>query len=81
MSEQLPSDVPDWEGEYIDRVSDRLRHNYDLEREVTVHGEPFGMAGEMCLESETHVFHPSLTYTNHEAGSTSTLDGGTRHRL
>ncbi|ALG81029.1 hypothetical protein [Halanaeroarchaeum sulfurireducens] len=67
MSEQLPPDVPDWEDEYIDRVSDRLMHNYDLEREVTVHGEPFGLAGEMRLESEKHFFHPSLNYANHEA--------------
>jgi len=65
--EQLPVDVPDWEDEYLDRVSDRLMYNYDLEKDVTLHGESFAMAGEMRLESEKHFFHPSLNYANHEA--------------
>ena len=68
MSEaQLSADVPNWEDEYLDRVSDRLMYNYDLEKDVTLHGESFAMAGEMRLESEKHFFHPSLNYANHEA--------------
>lgn len=67
MSEQLPEDVPDWEDEYIDRVSDRIMYNYDLEKDVTVHGERFDLAGEMNIENEKHFFHPSLNYANHES--------------
>lgn len=66
MSEGLDA-VPTWEDEYIDRVSDRLLHNYDLEKDVTVHGEPFALAGVMHIESEKHFFHPSLNYANHES--------------
>ena len=65
--EQLPTDVPDWEDEYLDRVSDRLMYNYDLEKDVTLDSESFSLAGDMRLESEKHFFHPSLNYANHEA--------------
>ena len=67
MSEQLPEDVPDWEDEYLDRVSDRIMYNYDLEKDVTVHGERFDLVGEMNIENEKHFFHPSLNYANHES--------------
>ncbi|MFB6082461.1 MAG: hypothetical protein ABEJ67_06535 [Halanaeroarchaeum sp.] len=60
-------DVPTWEDEYLDRVSDRLLHNYDLEKDVSVHGERFDLAGEMRIENEKHFFHPSLNYANHES--------------
>lgn len=67
MSDQLPEDVPTWEDEYIDRVSDRIMYNYDLEKDVTVHGERFDLGGEMNIENEKHFFHPSLNYANHES--------------
>lgn len=67
MSEQLPEDVPDWEDEYIDRVSDRIMYNYDLAKEETVHGERFDLTGEMKIQSEKHFFHPALNYANHES--------------
>ncbi|MFB6071248.1 MAG: hypothetical protein ABEJ76_09510, partial [Halanaeroarchaeum sp.] len=60
-------DVPNWDDGYLDRVSDRLMHNYDLEKDVTVHGERFDLAGEMRVENEKHFFHPSLNYANHES--------------
>jgi len=66
MSDSLDA-VPTWRDEYIDRVSDRLLHNYDLEKDVTVHGERFSLAGAMHIESEKHFFHPSLNYANHES--------------
>jgi hypothetical protein len=59
--------VPTWADEYLDRVSDRLLHNYDLEKDVVVAGEPFDLAGEMRIESEKHFFHSSLNYANHQA--------------
>ncbi|MFB6090043.1 MAG: hypothetical protein ABEJ97_03205 [Halobellus sp.] len=59
-------DVPVWEDEYLDRVSDRLMFNYDLERDRTVEGERFPLYAEMRMESQKHFFHPALDYANHE---------------
>ena len=59
------AEVPDWEDEYIDRVSDRLMHNYDLERDFTVEGRRFDLYGRLFVESEKHFFHPVLNYANH----------------
>ncbi|MFW5896189.1 MAG: hypothetical protein ACOCUA_02275 [archaeon] len=67
MSEQPPEEVPDWEDEYLDRVSDRIMYNYDLEKDVTVQGERFDLAGSMRIENQKHFFHPSLNYANHES--------------
>jgi hypothetical protein len=63
---ELP-DVPEWDDEYLDRVSDRLMFNYDLERGRTVRGERFDLFGEMRMESQKHFFHPALNYGHHEA--------------
>lgn len=67
MSEQLPEDVPDWEDEYLDRVSDRLMHNYDLEKDVTVQGERFDMYGLFRVENQKQFLHESVNWANHEA--------------
>lgn len=61
------ADVPDWEDEYVDRVSDRLLHNFDLEKDYAVHGRSFTLYGRMVMESQKHFFHPSLNYANHSA--------------
>ncbi|QCJ46784.1 hypothetical protein [Haloprofundus sp. MHR1] len=63
--EPLYPDIPDWEDEYLDRVSDRIMFNYDLERDRTVHGRAFDLFGRMRVESQKHFFHPSLNYANH----------------
>jgi hypothetical protein len=55
-------DVPDWDDEYVDRVSDRLMFNYDLEKDVSVRGEPFTLRGELRIESHKQFFHPAITY-------------------
>jgi hypothetical protein len=60
------ADVPDWEDEYLDRVSDRLMHNYDLEKDLTVRGERFPLYGELEVHSEKHFFHPALSFGHHE---------------
>lgn len=60
------SGVPEWDDEYLDRVSDRLLFNYDLTQDEQVHGETFSMYAEMRLESHKHFFHPALDYANHE---------------
>lgn len=58
-------DAPDWDDEYIDRVADRLVFNYDLDEDVSAHGEPFTLYGRMTIESQKHFVHPSLSYANH----------------
>ncbi|MFB6250297.1 MAG: hypothetical protein ABEI27_01190 [Halobellus sp.] len=60
------SDVPIWEDEYLDRVSDRLMFNYDLEQDRRVRGERFSLFAELRMESQKHFFHPALDYANHE---------------
>ncbi len=67
MSEHGLEEVPTWSDEYLDRVSDRLLHNYDLEKDIVVNGESFDMGGEMRIESQKHFLHSSLNYANHEA--------------
>lgn len=61
------ADVPDWEDEYLDRVSGRLLHSYDLERDRQVAGERFDMYGRMDVRSQKHFLHPSLSYANHDS--------------
>ncbi|ADQ65887.1 hypothetical protein C499_11801 [Halogeometricum borinquense DSM 11551] len=61
------SHVPDWEDSYLDKVSDRLMFNYDLEKDRSVSGERFDLFGEMRIESEKHFIHPALNYANHES--------------
>ncbi|WP_049997706.1 hypothetical protein [Halococcus sediminicola] len=58
-------DVPDWDDEYVDRVSDRLMFNYDLERDHRVRGEPFTLYGHLRVESKKQFFHEALSYANH----------------
>lgn len=60
-------DVPDWDDEYLDRVSDRLLFNYDLEKDVRAGGEAFSMYGEMRMLNKKHFLHPSLTFAEHES--------------
>ena len=66
VTEPAP-DVPDWDDEYVDRVSDRLMHNYDLEKDRTVRGEAFALYGQLEVHSEKHFFHPALSFGHHDA--------------
>ena len=59
------ADIPDWDHEYVDRVSDRLLHNFDLEKDYRAKGREFTLYGRMEMESQKHFFHPSLNYANH----------------
>jgi hypothetical protein len=61
------AEVPDWDDEYVDRVSDRLMFNYDLEKDVSVRGERFTLAGELRIESHKQFFHPAITYGHQHA--------------
>ncbi|UPW01731.1 hypothetical protein M0R88_06415 [Halorussus gelatinilyticus] len=62
----VPDDVPEWDDEYLDRVSDRLMFSFDLERKFDVRGRTFEMYGEMRIESQKQLFHAALNYGNHE---------------
>lgn len=62
-----PEDVPDWDDEYVDRASDRLMFNYDLEKDRRIRGERFDLFGEMRMASQKHFLHPSLSFAHHEA--------------
>ncbi|WP_339102577.1 hypothetical protein [Haloterrigena salinisoli] len=69
--DELPAEireaVPDWDDEYLDRISDRLMYNYDLERNHSVRGERWDLYGEMRVRSQKQFFHPALSYADHEA--------------
>ena len=60
-------DVPTWEDEYVDRVSDRLMYNYDLEKDRVVGGERVTLYGQMELHSQKHFLHPALSFAHHES--------------
>lgn len=63
---ELP-DVPVWEDEYLDRVSDRLMFNYDLEQDYRVRSHSFTLYGAMRVESQKQFLHQSINYANHES--------------
>lgn len=68
---ELPAEireaVPDWDDEYLDRVSDRLMYNYDLEKHHRAGGQRWALYGEMRVRSQKQFFHPALSYADHEA--------------
>ena len=61
-------DVPEWDDEYVDRVSDRLMFNYDLEKDYAVDGadDPFTLYGRMQMHHQKHFFHPMLSFAHHD---------------
>lgn len=50
---------------YLDRVTDRLEHSYDLEWDRRVHSESFGLYGRLQIEHRKQFLHPSITYADH----------------
>jgi len=67
LPEEIREAVPEWDDEYLDRVSDRLMYNYDLARDEHRHGERWEMYGEMRVLNQRQFFHPALKYADHEA--------------
>jgi hypothetical protein len=59
-------DVPAWDDEYLDRVSDRLMFNYDLEKAYRTTGESFDLYGEMQMHHQKHFLHPMLSFAHHD---------------
>ncbi|SMO32999.1 hypothetical protein [Halorubrum cibi] len=68
--EELPAEirerVPDYDDEYLDRVSDRLMYSYDLETDYAVDGERFDLYAEMRMRNQKQFLHPALSYADHE---------------
>lgn len=69
MTDDAPDSqaVPDWDDEYVDRVSDRLMFNYDLEKDRQFEGEDFTLYGRMIVESKKQIGHPLLSVARHDA--------------
>jgi hypothetical protein len=65
VGEERPG-VPDWDDEYIDRVSDRLMYSYDLEKDRRVRGERFTLYGRIEVENRKQFLHPAISYGHHE---------------
>lgn len=63
---EIREEVPTWDDEYFDRVSDRLMYSYDLERDYSVGGESFDLYGEFRLRTQKQFFHPALSYADHD---------------
>lgn len=63
---EIRENVPTWDDEYFDRVSDRLMYSYDLERDYAVRGERFDLYGALRVRTQKQFFHPALSYADHE---------------
>jgi hypothetical protein len=70
-AEELPPEileaVPEWEDDYLGRVSDRLMYSYNLDRNHRIGSERWDMYGEMRVLNQKQFFHPALSYADHEA--------------
>jgi len=68
--EELPAEireaVPEYDDEYLDRVSDRLMYSYDLDADVVVDGERFELYAEMRVRNQKQFLHPALSYADHD---------------
>ena len=69
-TEELPPEirenVPDYDDEYLDRISDRLMYSYDLDTDVVVDGERFELYAEMRMRNQKQFLHPALSYADHD---------------
>lgn len=65
--EPVQHEVPDWEDEYIDRVSDRLLSNFDMSKHCRVGSYEFDLYGRMLIKNQKEFFHPALRYGYHES--------------
>ncbi|MFB6068639.1 MAG: hypothetical protein ABEJ90_01770 [Halobacterium sp.] len=66
LPEEIREEVPVWDDEYFDRVSDRLMFSYDLERDRRVRGECFDLYGEFRMRNQKQFLHPALSYADHD---------------
>ncbi|WP_049983834.1 hypothetical protein [Halorubrum sp. BV1] len=66
LPSEIRESVPDYDDEYLDRVSDRLMYSYDLEADVVERGERFELYARMRLRSQKQFLHPALSYADHD---------------
>ncbi|MBB6644765.1 hypothetical protein [Halobellus ruber] len=68
LPDEIVETVPDWTDDpYLDRVSDRLMYNYNLERAHRLRGTTWDLYGEMRVLNQKQFFHPALSYADHES--------------
>jgi len=68
LPDEIVENVPDWvDDPYLDRVSDRLMYNYNLERDHRFRGTTWDLYGEMRVLNQKQFFHPALSYGDHES--------------
>jgi hypothetical protein len=60
-------EVPDWDDDYLDRVSDRLLSNFDMSKHARVGSYEFDLYGRMVIKNQKEFFHPALRYGYHES--------------
>jgi len=63
---EADADLPDWDDDYLQGVAERLKFNYDLEREYAAGGEDFDMYGRLYVQSQKQFLHQSLNWANYE---------------
>ncbi|WP_313693190.1 hypothetical protein [Halorarum halobium] len=63
--EEEEPEIPEWDDEYLDRVANDLRFNYDLDRDRRVDGERFPLYGRLRMENRKKFIHQSINYGNH----------------
>jgi hypothetical protein len=63
---EADANLPSWDDDYLDRVADRLKFNYDLERGYTAGNESFEMYGRLYVESQKQFLHQSINWANYE---------------
>ena len=63
---EIRENVPDYDDEYLDRVSDRLMYSYDLDRDETVNGERFELTATLRMRNQKQFLHPALSYADHD---------------
>ncbi|MDS0277423.1 hypothetical protein NDI85_06430 [Halomicroarcula sp. S1AR25-4] len=63
---EAEAELPSWDDEYLQRVADRLKFNYDLQRDYAAGGERFEMYGRLYVESQKQFLHQSINWANYE---------------
>ena len=68
LPDEVVEAVPDWPDDpYLDRVSDRLLHSYDLEKGVDRGGHRWDLYGELRMVNQKQFVHPALSYADHRS--------------
>jgi len=63
---EADADLPSWDDDYLQNVAERLKFNYDLQRDYAVRGQGFEMYGRLYVRSQKQFLHQSLNWANYE---------------